>query len=481
MASRELIDAQFDRAVEIVQSLPKTGPIQTDYEEKLTMYRIFVASSNKVHSPFNSSHDFQCLTNERSATAGNVKSPRPGMWDMLGRAKWDAWAKHKDLDSYEAKWLYVEALLKVLRKYSDKTVAMNLVEELESYGGDPSHIIMSRTLSKSDSSDSSGSTVSDGDVPVPRGTGTPIVGDRQNNPQHGEETDSNSEENSEDEARALPTLNGKMSVENRPQSSLSSHRYRTPLAGSLAMSPPPVHQRVPSQQPLPGFQTPSAFADSAASPHYPQSGQYTGPFSESSRAQVVSPPNVYPGHPSYHFQSQSHPSQYAPLRPSSSMALERAVENVQVQLAALSERLETLESRSLLLSRSNVSVSPRGGGGGSPSWMGERRSPNDRNAPIWDIDDLGMWSMILNPMSRGLDRLREISVFFASNENRTPSMIIIRRLCLDVSFLLCVVGLIGALWRKSGVRRREVRAALIVLWRAIVGSKQQRLLVDQGV
>lgn len=39
MVSQELIDAQFDRAVEIVQGLPKTGPIQTDYEEKLTMYR----------------------------------------------------------------------------------------------------------------------------------------------------------------------------------------------------------------------------------------------------------------------------------------------------------------------------------------------------------------------------------------------------------------------------------------------------------
>jgi hypothetical protein len=25
----------------------------------------------------------------------------------------DAWAKHKDLESYEAKWLYVDALLKV--------------------------------------------------------------------------------------------------------------------------------------------------------------------------------------------------------------------------------------------------------------------------------------------------------------------------------------------------------------------------------
>jgi len=60
-------------------------------------------------------------------------------------------------------------------------------------------------------------------------------------------------------------------------------------------------------------------------------------------------------------------------------------------------------------------------------------------------------------------------------------MIIIRRLCLDVSFLVCVVALIGALWRKSGVRRREVKAALVVLWRAIVGSKPQRSLVDQGV
>jgi hypothetical protein len=39
MASNQLISAQFDRAVEIVQSLPKTGPIQTDYEEKLAMYR----------------------------------------------------------------------------------------------------------------------------------------------------------------------------------------------------------------------------------------------------------------------------------------------------------------------------------------------------------------------------------------------------------------------------------------------------------
>lgn len=49
MDSRQLIDAQFNRAVEIVQSLPKTGPIQTGYEEKLTMYR-FVSRSTKTRT-----------------------------------------------------------------------------------------------------------------------------------------------------------------------------------------------------------------------------------------------------------------------------------------------------------------------------------------------------------------------------------------------------------------------------------------------
>lgn len=49
MDSHQLIDAQFDRAVEIVQSLPKNGPIQTDYEEKLTMYR-YVPHRFRSHS-----------------------------------------------------------------------------------------------------------------------------------------------------------------------------------------------------------------------------------------------------------------------------------------------------------------------------------------------------------------------------------------------------------------------------------------------
>jgi hypothetical protein len=62
---------------------------------------------------------------------------------------------------------------------------------------------------------------------------------------------------------------------------------------------------------------------------------------------------------------------------------------------------------------------------------------------------------------------------------------IVRRLIFDVSFLVCVVAVIGAVWRRSGVRRREVKAALVVLWRALIGSSggsiRPRSTVDRAV
>ncbi|KAF8076084.1 hypothetical protein FPV67DRAFT_1405790 [Lyophyllum atratum] len=451
MATPEAIDAQFDRAVEIVQSLPKTGPIQTDYEEKLTILY-------------------------KQATVGNVKTPRPGIWDMLGRAKWDAWAKHRDLDSYEAKWLYVEALLKVLRKYSDKTVAMTLVEELESYGdGDFPHISSRRKYHRSTDSDTSGSTTSDDEPSHPSRTHLPPR-DSQN---EGREPISEEEDFEDDEARELPVVETERAMSqaqsNRPPSSLSSHRYRTPMAASVVMSPPPVHG-VPATQPHPGFETPSAFAEPspASSPSFPTMSSYVGQFSESSRAGAATPTHVYPSHSQYRGPQQPLPP-YGPLRPASRLALERAVENVQVHLAALNERMDSLETL-MTLSRSNVSLTPRHGG--SPRG---RSSPNIRRRSHWDLDDLGMWSIVLNPLSRGLDKLRDFATFFARNEDRTPTSIIIRRLCLDVSFLVFVLAVIKVLWKKSGVRRREVRFALAVLWRAILGTKPERVMMDRGV
>ncbi|TFK74495.1 ACBP-domain-containing protein [Pluteus cervinus] len=458
MSSHELIDAQFDRAVQIVQGLPKTGPIQTDYEEKLTMYSLY-----------------------KQATTGNVAPPRPGFLDMLGRAKWDAWAKHKDLDPYEAKWLYIEALLKVLRKYSDKTVAMSLVRELESYGGDPANLVTSRSFSRSPGSESSGSTASDSGPylrpPIPtQEVPTELAHDQDAE----EETESEEEDEEGDEPRELLPRPDPMSQPNRPQSSLSSHRYRTPMAGSLAMSPPPAHvHAVPVTQPLPIFETPSAFGGDAvvSSPpgSYPTPSTYAH-FSSSSRGELSSSPNLY-GQPTYP-PNQAHrpPSlssrQYGPVRPASRPTLERAVENVQSHLAALTERLENLEAAANAPSRGSAVSSSTPG----------RGSPHSRNAqPRWDIDDMGMWSLVLNPLSTFLDKLKELTTFFARNENRSPSAIVVRRLCLDVSFLVCVVGLVRLIWRRSGVRRREVKHALIVLWRAILGIKPERSMIERGV
>ncbi|KAG6907842.1 hypothetical protein DXG01_007224 [Tephrocybe rancida] len=435
MASPDLIDAQFDRAVEIVQSLPKTGPIQTDYEEKLTMYSLY-----------------------KQATVGNVKTPRPGIWDMLGRAKWLALC-------------YLE-LTHVLRKYSDKTVAMTLVEELENYG-DFTHVSASQTRYRSDDSDTSGSTTSDDDEPShpPRDSLMP----RQST-SHGQETPS---EEGGDEPRDLPVVvEHEQSISrsqiNRPTSSLSSHKYRTPLTASVAMSPPPIHN-VPSAQPRPDFVTPSAFADPspASSPSLPMSS-YVG-LSEPSRMGAATPTRAhsYTPHSQYRALQQPLPP-YGNIRPASDTTLELAVENVQVHLAALTERMDSLET-SLTLSRSNTSLAPRHLG--SPRG---RHSPNENRGPYWDFDDLGMWSIVLNPVARGLDTLRELATFFARNENRSPTSIIIRRLCLDVSFLVCVLATLKFVWKRSGVRRREVRFALRVLWRAILGANPDRVMMDRG-
>jgi acyl-CoA-binding protein len=44
----------------------------------------------------------------KQATAGDVSGKRPGMLDMVGRAKYDAWAKQSGTDKAGAMKAYVE-------------------------------------------------------------------------------------------------------------------------------------------------------------------------------------------------------------------------------------------------------------------------------------------------------------------------------------------------------------------------------------
>ena len=94
---------------------------------------------------------------------------------------------------------------------------------------------------------------------------------------------------------------------------------------------------------------------------------------------------------------------------------------------------------------------------------------------------MGMWSLVLQPVSRLQVRFRRFMDFIMYNDNRSPTLVVVRRLFLDISFVLCFLAVFKLGWRRSGVRRREVSAALRGLWRAIVGHQAPRHMVERGV
>ncbi|KAH9448894.1 hypothetical protein MJO29_015133 [Puccinia striiformis f. sp. tritici] len=109
------IEPLFQTALHIVQSsLPRSGQIQPTYNDKLLLYSLF-----------------------KQAVHGDVKtsraSKRPGVFDMLGRAKWDAWKAREGLSCSEAKRLYIESVLKILHSHRDRPEARTLIESLSGY------------------------------------------------------------------------------------------------------------------------------------------------------------------------------------------------------------------------------------------------------------------------------------------------------------------------------------------------------------
>ncbi|KAI8336144.1 hypothetical protein BC941DRAFT_453252 [Chlamydoabsidia padenii] len=69
-------------------------------------------------------------------TTGNVNTPRPGLFDMVGRAKWDAWKKLEGVNKLEAQHLYVETLLQAVseayQKPASKTQAQQIIQAFAS-------------------------------------------------------------------------------------------------------------------------------------------------------------------------------------------------------------------------------------------------------------------------------------------------------------------------------------------------------------
>ena len=64
------------------------------------------------------------MATDDTATEGDIAISRPGLLDMLGRAKWDSWHKQKGKEKDTAKRQYVEALLNVSLPFRKRAWAM---------------------------------------------------------------------------------------------------------------------------------------------------------------------------------------------------------------------------------------------------------------------------------------------------------------------------------------------------------------------
>lgn len=89
------LQARFEAAVEKVGNAPKDGPQKPSNEMKLKMYALF-----------------------RQAKDGDVHGKRPGMMDVVGRFKYDAWAELKGMSREEAMRRYAEEVESFERKFA---------------------------------------------------------------------------------------------------------------------------------------------------------------------------------------------------------------------------------------------------------------------------------------------------------------------------------------------------------------------------
>jgi diazepam-binding inhibitor (GABA receptor modulator, acyl-CoA-binding protein) len=79
------VSARFEEIVQRISELPQEGPVTPSNELKLQMYGLY-----------------------RQARDGDVSGKRPGMFDMVGRFKHDAWAANRGMSRDEAMRRYIE-------------------------------------------------------------------------------------------------------------------------------------------------------------------------------------------------------------------------------------------------------------------------------------------------------------------------------------------------------------------------------------
>ncbi|KAL9714406.1 acyl-CoA-binding protein (ACBP)/diazepam binding inhibitor (DBI)/endozepine (EP) [Leucoagaricus gongylophorus] len=88
--------AQFDKAAQIVTTLPSDGPVKPSDDDSLYLYARF-----------------------KQVTVGDVNTARPSVFSLRERYKWDAWDKIKGMSKEQAMKEYVEKLIELLKQAGD--------------------------------------------------------------------------------------------------------------------------------------------------------------------------------------------------------------------------------------------------------------------------------------------------------------------------------------------------------------------------
>ncbi|XP_052803068.1 acyl-CoA-binding domain-containing protein 5-like isoform X2 [Mya arenaria] len=101
---------KFDSAVKVIHSLPKDGPFQPSREMMLTFYGYY-----------------------KQATEGPCKLPKPSFWDVVKKAKWDAWNKLGDMKREHAMDKYVEELKKIVEAMPQTQVVGDFMDKLGAF------------------------------------------------------------------------------------------------------------------------------------------------------------------------------------------------------------------------------------------------------------------------------------------------------------------------------------------------------------
>lgn len=101
---------KFNAAVSVIRNLPKNGSYQPSNELMLRFYGFY-----------------------KQATEGPAKGPRPAFWDVVKRAKWDAWARLGNMPKETAMQAYVDELNKIVETMAFTDNVAEFLTSLDSF------------------------------------------------------------------------------------------------------------------------------------------------------------------------------------------------------------------------------------------------------------------------------------------------------------------------------------------------------------